>query len=343
MAITTGERVFNRVQEGVEVTPGTAVTCTAALNGEMGSIPDLDRAEGAPQEDYGTIAERQPGRAYYGVRLAKFPFKGVVRFEDIMRFLEPGLCGGVVPTTPSAGVYLWTYTPDNTADTIAPRTLKFGDQITAYVAQYSIVEKIHLFFDALAAGQNAPWKMEVDYIARDLQGGTLDSVSNVGTAETPMGHLTRIFFGPVGTAYSSLSEVTGSLVKMDMTIETGLTTRKWGGGTDTFDAHGRLNRKVSFTGTVFATAAGKTTYRDPWATPNSSATQENRMRIQATGSLIASTYHKQLTIDTRAQIKAVKLGEHQGATIYEIEGASSNDATLASDMQIAIQNAVSAL
>lgn len=343
MAITTGELVFSKVQEGVEVTPGTGVTCTAALNMEVGSSPDLDRAPEAPQEDYGVISSRQPGRAYYGVRLMKHSMKGVVRFEDVMRFLEAGLAGGVSPTVPVATAYLWAYAADDTTDTLKSRTLKFGDNINQYSSTYCLVEKIHLYYDALASGSNAPWRIDVDYIGQDLQNSTFDSVSNVASAETPMGHLTKIYFGSTATAFGSLSEITGSLVKFDMTIETGVTTRKWGGTTDTFDSHGRLNRKVTFTGTVFATTAGKTIFRDPWVTANSSAIMEKRMRIKSVGGLITGSTYKELTIDNRAHINAVKIAENNGAAVYEIEGAAVDDSTLSSDIKISVQNGVASL
>lgn len=336
----TGEKVFSKIQEGAEGTPGVAVAATAMLNMESGSISELDRAEGAPQEDYGVISDRQPSRAYYGVRLMKIPMKGVVRFEDFMRYLEPGIAGDISPTNPYAGVYLWTYTGDDDADTVVSRTLKVGDQINQYQSAYCLVEKVHIFYDALAAGSNAPWKMEVDYFGQDLEPGSFDSVVALGAAETPMGHLTRIYFGSTATPFNSLGEIAGSLVKFDMTIETGITTRKYGGTTDTFDAHGRLNRKVEFTGTVFATADGESVYYEPWQSANSTAVLEKRMRIQSTGSDIAGGYARQLTIDERIQVKQVKMGEHNGAATFDIMGAGVDDATLGSNIQIAVQNAV---
>ena len=345
MAILTGERVFGKTQEGVESTPGTPVATTAMLNMETGSIPELDRAEGAPQEDYGTISDRQTGRAYYGVRLMKVPAKGVVRFEDIMRYLEPGLAGGVSPSVPEAGSYLWTYTADDTTDTVKSRTLKFGDQINVYSSAYCLAEKIHLYYDALATGSNAPWKIDVDYFGQDLAGGaSFDVVTAVSGAESPMGHLTRIYFGSTSTVFNSLSEVTGSLVKFDMTIDTGIVTRKWGGATDTFSAHGRTNRKIEFTATVFATAAGYTAYYSPWQNTALITALEKRMRIQAVGSIIgATTKYRTLTIDGRIQAKLVKLADHNGGAIFEISGSYTDDATLASNIQIAVQNGVAAL
>lgn len=340
MAILTGERVFSKVQEGAEVTPGTAVTCTAGLNMEATSLPDLDRAEGAPQEDYGVISDRQSNRAYYGVRLMKFPMKGVVRYEDLMRYLEPALAGGITPTTPAGVVKLWTYIADDTTDTLKPRTLKLGDQINAYVSTYCLVEKIHIFYDALAAGSNAPWRIEVDYIGQDLQNGTFDAATNVAGAESPMGHLTRIYLGSTATAFASLSEIAGSLVKFDMTIETGVTTRKEGGIHDTFDSHGRLNRKINFTGTVMASSAGKTNYRDPWVVADSPVVMEKRMRIQALGTIVSSALPRTITIDQRVQISGVKMGEHNGAAIFEVEGHAVDDATLASNISVAVQNGV---
>lgn len=336
-AFTTGERSLHVITLGQESTRGTGVTPTAILPGNSTGIETLDRAYASPNEDYGMFAMSQPGRANYGVRLATFPFSGVARYEDLYQLLKSSIEGGVSPV--HAAAYTRTYTRDTTADTLISQTIQEGDNLTAYQMVYGLSTQLKLSFNALAAPGNSPWTVESTYLGLDRVAGAFTGTPAApASMETIMGHLTVASLGTTATAFGSLTALPG-LLAFELTVPTGVTPRKYGGTTDTFDTVGRAKTQPTFTATWFETAG---TISGPLGTYMGAGTVvgEVRMRVQATGSLITGSTYKQLTIDQRIRYTAIPIAEDNGATVYQATGDAVYDGTLGSDLVIALLNNV---
>jgi hypothetical protein len=128
------EIVFDKLQLGLQTgtpaAPGAAVAATIVYPIEAGIIdPDLDRGYESPDEDFGMLARHQPGRGSYGLRASGVPVTFVARFEDIMRFLEMRLAGGVVPSGTAVTLANPSAAADDIIDTAAPHGLSAGDQV----------------------------------------------------------------------------------------------------------------------------------------------------------------------------------------------------------------------
>ena len=286
MTIPTGERSLHKVQMGEELTEGSPVNATYVFPAESASIIALDRAALTPEEDYGELAGSQPGRSSFGVRQATLPLRSVVRFEDLIRILQSALHGGVSPTNPSSGVYVWTFTADNADDTLVAKTIEEGDNKVVYRMPGALVQRLRLSFDALAPGAAAPWNLEATFLGRDktvLPGGFSAATAPVGM-ETAMGHLTRLFYGPTATAFASLAELAKTLLACDLTIETGVTLRKQGGQGDTADSHGRGRVKVTFSILLEQIAGARTALWDVFESDaGNPVIPDRRMRIKIGG------------------------------------------------------------
>lgn len=338
MAAVVGERSLHKITSSVEATHGTRVNPTIVMNFDSSGMIALDRAADEPQEDYGLISRHQPGRANYGVKLAHLPLRGVLRFEDLQGHLSCGLAGGVVPSLVSGTTYLWAFAGDDTADTIDSRTFQDITNVQGYEMSYAMVERYRFSFNALAAPVNAPWMLEVDYIGQDrINAGAAGAPVAVAGAETAMGHLTTIAFGSTATAFNALAAMAG-LLQADITIQTGVTPRKWGGSSDTFDTHGRLNREGTFTLTFWEKTATKTGIWDVFAVAGTIPTDQ-RMRINAIGTALSSG-NKNFIIDARVRFTTFAAQEVNGGTVYVVSGVFVDDATLASDVKISLNNAV---
>ncbi len=289
MSYPTGERAFHRTQIGHETTPGTPVAATAQLNGQSGAIIDLDRAPDDLQEDYGGIAGARTGRGSFGVRLAKMPFTGAVRFEDLQQHLQAGLAGGVTPVgTHAAAVETWTFAKDELATTLISQTIEDGDNVQTYQMPFSLLTDIKLAFSNLGAPAASGWTLSENWIGQDkIAIGGLSTAASPTAAETVMGHLTRAYLGSTSTAFASLSELVG-LHAMDVTIPTGVVPRKWGDATDYFNTIGRMPTKPTGNFTFYQLAATKTGLFDLWQTAGS-VVQEKRLRVLARGSLLFGT------------------------------------------------------
>jgi hypothetical protein len=340
MALTTGERSLHKAAIGVEGTHGTAVPPTTYLNMESSAIVDLDRAYAAPQEDYGQISDTQPNRGTYGVKLARMPVRGVVRYEDIMRIFLAGLCGGITPTLVATGVYLWVFNADNTGDTLNSYTVEEGDNLQAFRMTYALVDRIRLSFNALAAPGNSPWTIEADFIGQDkIAASFTGTPSAIASAETAMGHLSTASFGSVSTAFASLSNLVG-LLAFDITINVGVIPRVYGKVTgDTFDVHGRGVRPVTFTGTFLEMAGTETAIYDTFHVAGAAPT-EQRMRVATGGTALDGSHNKQMYIDGRIRYTAAPVQEQNGASVFAASGVYVADSTLASNIGISVQNGI---
>ncbi len=343
MALTTGERSLHKVTVASEMTHGTRVDPTAYLNMESNGIIDLDRAYAAPQEDYGKFSDTQPNRGTYGVRLARMPLRGVVRFEDLQEFLAPSLAGGVTPATVSTGVYSWVYAADDTSDTLTSKTVQEGDNIQAYEMTYGLIDRLRLSYNALAAPGNSPWMLEADFIGQDKKATSFSGTpATVNNAETAMGHLTTCAIGATGTSYAGLSNTVG-LLAFDVTVQVGVIPRVYGAASnDAFQVHGRGIRSAVWTAMFLEMAGTKSALWDIFQVAGPQPTDQ-RMRVACTGTAIAGGFNKQMYIDGRIEFTAVPVAEQNGGTVYNATGRYIDDSTLSSNIEVTVQNGIATL
>lgn len=288
MGYAGGERAFHKTAWGLQASFGLAVPTTAYLAGDSTGVAELDRSPDALTEDYGRLAQSNPGRGSFGVRMAKLPRKGVVRFEDIMPALGGALAGGVVATgvgTDKTRVY----NADMTSNSLDLATLEEGDNVNVYQMPDAVLEELRLGFTNLAAPGNSPWTTQESWVGSDKIkiGGFTAGAAMPASAETALGHLTRAYLGSTATAFASLSEEVG-LHALELVIPTGVVPRKYGNVGDTLDGYGRNLRQPTLTGTFYATSGAET---DLYEVFNAAGTQmqEKRLRIRVRGSVISGT------------------------------------------------------
>lgn len=322
------EAVFHKIQLGAQAGHGTAVAATVVFPVEPGVVFDLDRATQSPEEDYGRISRHQTGRSSHGIRAASATLAGEARFEDIYHLLEMHVQGGGGGT--AAGTA--TYSFDETGDTLTRYTIEGGTSTTEDQWEISdaLVDTLELGFDALTAPGNSPWRFSAGVMGKDrLYAAMTGSLSAPSTLETIEGHLTRLYEGPVGTAFASLSELSGSLASFQINSSNNLAMRAYGGTADTFSAYGRGRGEITFSAMVKIGATSKTNIHDIWNVASGLAT-ERRWRIQTVSG------SKTFQIDGRVNFTTVGIGDRDGERIYNVEGYYVYDATLASRGQIVV-------
>ncbi len=166
------EIVFDRLQLGLQTgtpaAPGAAVAATILFPIDAGLIDaELDRGYESPDEDFGMLARHQPGRGSYGLRGAQVPLTFVARFEDIMRFLEMRLAGGIVPSGTAITLANPSAAADDIIDTAAPHGAVAGDQVV---------------FTALTGGTGLSTNTPYFVIAANLGSTTLQVSATPGGA-----------------------------------------------------------------------------------------------------------------------------------------------------------------
>ena len=330
------ELVFHKIQLGTEVTEGTAVAATAVYPCDPGAVTEIDRSPQDPVEDYGHISEQHAGRGAYGVRLAKLTLPSLMRFEDIIRLFDMGIQGGVTPASAGGGYWTWTYTADDSADSLKSRTLEEGttDQ-QAWRISGALIDQLTLEFGPISAPGEFPWKVSAELIGRDKQPISFTAgLAAPSNLETMQGLTTTVAIGSNSVAFASLPALSASLIQYKLNVNNNIKMRIYGGTTDTATAHGRLHRQISVDAQVKMSATTKNVLYDIFNAAQTAAI-EQRWRVSCVGS-----GSNGMTIDHRVRYSAIPLGERDGEQVYSISGKAVRDDTLGSDLAIAVTNAI---
>jgi hypothetical protein len=336
------DSVYNIVQFGYQSAVGTSVAATTLFPVDTGFLGfELDRASETPDEDFGRSSRNAAGRHSTGVRGAEASLPFVCRFEDIMQIFEMHLMGGETPTDANP-VYTWVYTADQTASTLVPRTVEYGvDGSTQdeWEATGVICNELEIGFDALSSPGNSMWTGTAGLLAVNRAPAAITgSISAPGTLETMEGHLTTLAYGGTGTAFGSLSALTGSLKQFRLTSTINAVRRAYGGATDIASAYGRSGKaEATFEALIAISATSDTNMLDIFEVAGAVPT-EQRWRIAVAGSGT-----KAMQLDFRTVFRSVNIGEHEGERLYLVNGETVYDATLASHLTATVVNGVSAL
>lgn len=332
------EAVFRTLQLGRETTFGTYGTATTVFACDPGSGEfSLNRATEVPDEDYGHIARNHAGRGSHGVRIATASLSAPLRFEDVGHIFDMAL--GTADTTGS-GTYTHVWTGDNTSDTIKSYSIETTSGVQDWVAKGVVVTGFEIGFDAIGAGQNAMWTVSADLQAADLSTGTATASLTPPTAlETAEGHLTTLSEGPVGTAFASLTALSGHLVSYRLRVDCPKPLRPYGSSSDVASAKGTQKRLGTVSALVKVSASAVSDFWDIYNVSGGLVT-DRRWRIDADGA-----GDNDLKIDHRLTFKDVHIEPdgRDGERLMAIEAETTMDSTLASDLQITIVNLVSAL
>jgi hypothetical protein len=340
------EGVFNIVALGRQADVATAVAATTVFPVDAGFLGfELDRATESPDEDFGSTSREYPGRESHGVRWATASLPFVARFQDIVHALEMHVDTIGTPTG-TASPYSWAYTFDETGSLLSsalkPYTLEYGvDGSTQdeWRAVGVIADTLELGFDALTTPGNSMWKGTLGLVALDREANALTGTAVApSTLETMEGHLTTLAEGPTGTAFASLTALTGSLKQFSMSSTLNAIGRAYGGASDKATAIGRSGKgEITFDALIGISATSKTDLLDIYNVSGSVAT-ERRWRLTISGSSPNS-----MTIDFRCRFRSVNIGDQDGERLYAVNGVMVYDSTLAGRCKFTLANAVATI
>lgn len=325
------EGVFNVVAFGRQSDIATAVPASTVFPVDAGFLGfELDRATESPDEDFGSASREYPGRESHGVRWATASLPFVGRFQDIMHAFEMHVDTIGTPTG-TAAPYSWGYTYDDTGTllntALKPYTVEYGvdgstqDEWQAYGV---LANEFEFGFDALSAPGNSMWKGTLGLVAiARIQNALTGTATAPATLETMEGHLTTLAEGPTGTAFASLSALSGSLKQFSFRSGLNAAGRVYGSASDLATAIGRNGKgTIEFDAMVGISATSQTDIHDIYNVAGSVAT-ERRWRLTIDGS-----GNNSMTIDFRCRFRSVNIGDHEGERLYAVNGVWVYDSTL---------------
>lgn len=332
------EAAFRSVQIGKETVLGTEVNATLVLPVETTSGElSITRGTNVPDEDHGIAVRNAPGRGSHGIRLVSGNVSYVACYETLPHLLQMAL--GDVVTTGSAAPYTHVIERDTTAKTSASYTWEVNDDTQDWIGTGIEIPSWELSYDALAAGENSPWMFSGELQGVSLATGTATGALTVPSSETMEGHLTTLSTGTTGTAFGSLTALTGRLVNLSLSGEDPKPPRPYGSAADLYTASGRRKGVTTVTGALLldSTSLGAT-----WTIHDvaGSVPTERRMRITIAG---VGT-HNDATIDFRLLFTDVHVEPdgRDGERLFSFTGETVYDSTLTTDFLVSIVNAVAA-
>lgn len=337
------EGIYQVVQFGRQANVATAVAATTVFPSDAGFMGfELDRAVESPDEDTGSASRERPSRGSYGVRWATASMPFVARFEDLMHVFEAHVGGTSGTPTGTASPYTYTYTFDDTSDTLKPYTVEYGvdgttnDEWRAYGAY---INELELGFDALTTPGNSMWKGTASWVALTREQNALTgSLSAPSTLETLEGHLSTVQEGAAGTAFASLGTATATLKQFTFRSTINAIGRAYGGSSDVAASVGRSGKgEVGFDALLAINSTTKSDIHDIF-TESGGLVTDRRWRITVAGSS-----SKSLNIDFKARLTKVDRGDSNGERLYAVSGVWVYDATLGGRGQFTLKNGVASI
>jgi len=326
-----GTSALRKIQIGKETTAGTAVVATARLLGKMSMKQAQDMFKW--EFDSGSFSQYTQLPEVLAINAA-LKWDGVVTFEQLLYFLLMGVKGGVTGVVQGGtAAYLWTFTPSliavNTGTTF---TIEAGDDTQAWEAEYCLASKLELSGKA-----NQPLQLSADIFGRQLVATAFTSSLNPPTVETAKFNKTKLFIDPTWATLGT-TEKAGILRSFKLTLPSGFKPFHAADGNLFFNTAYEVGRQITLEMTL-AFESAVNTERANWTTPARRA-----IRLECTGSLIASTYYKKVTMDLLcAYDEWSELGEEDGKDIVNVKLISSGDVANNQMFSIAVQNTVTTL
>lgn len=234
-----GSTSFNKIQYGKEdpSSKGTAVACTDMWIGRMPRI-NSDGKPTFPVEHFGKRAEFyravKHGRLYQNTLSTEHG-----AFQHLPFLFGAGIKGAVTAAeqTSSQSDYLWNFTPSvDSINDIDSFTLRFGDNVQAWMTKYAVVERIRISGQIAQGSEPSPVSIEADFFGRKIETTTFTSNINAPTLVGMNAKLARLY---VDTSWAGVggTEAANLLRSFDIEIITGQKPKFSGSADETFSGH----------------------------------------------------------------------------------------------------------
>lgn len=310
---------------GLESVAGTSVAATRALFLEPESRLTRERESRPHRFATGT---RDNVRAHtLGPQIAGGTISMPLSASEIIELLLIGIKGGVTPTTPAAGVYLWTFVPGSTA--LDPATIEWHDGARG-------LQLAGAYANTLRFAGNV---RERNIVTAELFGHDLsiEAVTNVDRSRVPdiiEGWESKVYIDshegtPGGTNKANL------LINWDVLINNQLGRKYWADNTNAMGAVVTGEIAVEATLLIEAANAQAATEFANW-----DADTPRLVRLEfGNNEVISGDYKKFVTIDLPGAWISFDLGQtDEGTRAYELRFQYVYDPTNQFGVQVRCQN-----
>ena len=340
--MTMAEIAFERIHGALESTRGTAITTPTHSFNLVGLMtPGINYAE--PKESRGKL--RRVFRQKPARKVNVFTAQGPVEVNYIAWWLNMAVKAVTSPSTPAGATLsrLWEFVPSLTADDIKMASLIWDWDIQSLVSDFCALRELALTNDV---------NVESDAMMMTING--MGGFPTDIAAPSPVTNLGGdILVGQQMQAWLDTSSAIGTtamanrLIKAEHKITTGTEPKYLGAGPAAALDYSDIGRNP---------AAVRCVTKISLETPDTAeydhfvAADTVKLRVRHNGDLIETTsgpvnWYNYVEVDTYGVLKFDGWGENAGGAnrIANFTVESIEDATLASDFRVAVQNARTSL
>ena len=253
--------------------------------------------------------------------------------DEIIETLLMGIAGGVTPTTPSSGVYLWTFTPSSGVTPLDSAAFEWQDGANPWLISGNYAESIQIKGSA-----NGVADVTTTLFGKGIAATTMTGALSQRTPSIIEGFETRLFLDSIG-ATPGTTEVDGFLINWDVTIKNNLARKYFAQNTNTLGAvpSGALSIEATLT---FEAAVGQAITEFTNWNVAVAAPVERLVRLSfGNNTIIASTYKDFVTVDIPGAWSAIALDQAEANTrVYQMKMQYVYDPTNLYGIQVRAQN-----
>lgn len=330
--MSAGITALERIQLGLESTPGTAVAATARL---IGKLDVTDEQKLWRPNDYATGRLAEFEKSYPTGIDTHMDFESDGNFQQINYLLGMALIGGIAPTNPGSGQYLWTwlplYTASNTPNTY---TIEYGQDVQAWKAAFCLCEEIEI-----SGSVDGVWTVKAKLFGRTLATATFTgSLSNPTTLEPGIFNTSTLY---VDNSWANMGNTAVPATVVDFTwkFKTGFKPMKYANTVLYFSDIAQAKRSVELDMTLALTSGVAGYFADY------RAQTYKYVRLECIGSALASGFNK-IQLDQAGPLIRYGdplFGHREGQDTVKVKLSSQWDTTGAKDMRVLVTNALASM
>ena len=322
---------FNKIQAGVEATPGTPVAATFIFRGSYGSAQD-DSTRKVIEEQVGQFVPT--GQVIMPWQLAKLSMPAMpFTFEQSPHIFEASIKTATPGISPQ---YKRTYNPPITA---APTTKFYTIECYNTEATADYREMPHSYVEewTLSGKTGEEWTIAANWVGRRLETGSPTALTALASTEIAMFSKTKLYIDAVGGTIHTTQKL-GVLMAADLKFSSGIMYVPVGDGTLYYSAVKYGQPKFTYSITLelesSSVVAAERAILETVPQPN------RLISLDCPG----STANKNLRIDFAGRHTAI--GDYQnsdGNTTVTIDGEGTYDPTAALFLSVIVDNGLATL
>jgi hypothetical protein len=322
------ELAFERIDLALEVTRGTAVTPPTHNLLMEGLITPTDEIY-LDQTRAGTLA--MTNRSERVRSAAALSATGALDNWKLPVLCEMALESGVTPSTPGGGTTtrLWEYVRDVLTDSVESATVYSGDpNAQTYQSKFFMLTNLNISGDA--SGTDAP-QMGIEGIGQTMTAVATPTLPAITQSPLMIAAKMQLW---IDTATIGTTAITGRVVSANINIPVGVQPKYLAVGPTGGITYSRIGReRVSPTMTVVFDLVDQTQY------DNFADADLLKVRVRFNGPLLEGTLYNYVEVDMYGRFSAMDWGELAGTNrTISLTLTGEYDATLGSDVRVAIQN-----